>query len=153
MYKGKFFETLTDNLKDFIAEQKMFFTATAPDEGRVNLSPKETDSFRCIDNKTVAYLDLTGRGNETAAHIQQNGRMTFMFCSFTEKPLFLRLFLSFYFAIARHKATSRVLLFSKLTHCSQLYFFADHTIPAEAVPTPKSVRLIVPVTLKPAMGF
>ena len=89
---AKFFETLTDNIKDFIAEQKMFFTATAPDDGRVNLSPKGTDSFRCLDNKTVAYLDLTGSGNETAAHIQQNGRMTFMFCSFTEKPLILRLY-------------------------------------------------------------
>ena len=50
------------------------------------------DSFRCLDSKTVAYLDLTGSGNETAAHIFENGRLTIMFCSFTEKPLILRLY-------------------------------------------------------------
>lgn len=89
---AKFFTTLSSNLKDFIEEQKMFFTATAPDEGRINLSPKGTDCFRILDEKTVAYLDLTGSGNESSAHIQQNGRMTFMFCSFQGNPLILRLY-------------------------------------------------------------
>ncbi len=89
---AKFFEKLSETLKDFITEQKMFFTATAPDEGRINLSPKGTDSFRILDEKTVAYLDLTGSGNESSAHIQQNGRMTFMFCSFQGNPLILRLY-------------------------------------------------------------
>jgi Pyridoxamine 5'-phosphate oxidase len=89
---AKFFTELTSATKDFILEQKMFFTATAPDEGRINLSPKGIDSFRILDNKTVAYLDLTGSGNESSAHIQQNGRMTFMFTSFTETPLILRLY-------------------------------------------------------------
>ena len=89
---AKFFDKLSENLKDFILEQKMFFTATAPDEGRINLSPKGNDALRILDEKTVAYLDLTGSGNESSAHIQQNGRMTFMFCSFVGNPLILRLY-------------------------------------------------------------
>lgn len=89
---AKFYTQLDDYLRQFIAEQKVFFTATAPNSGRINLSPKGIDTFRCIDPKTVAYLDLTGSGNETAAHLYENGRMTIMFCSFTEKPLILRLY-------------------------------------------------------------
>ncbi len=89
---AKFQEQLSDNLKTFIQEQHMFFTASAPTEGRINLSPKGIDSFRILDDSTVAYLDLTGSGNETSAHIQENGRMTIMFCGFTETPLILRLY-------------------------------------------------------------
>jgi hypothetical protein len=89
---AKFYFQLDDALQSFICEQKIFFTATAPIEGRINLSPKGMDTFRCLDNKTVAYLDLTGSGNETAAHLIENGRMTIMFCSFSEKPLILRLY-------------------------------------------------------------
>lgn len=89
---AKFYKRLTDNLREFIAQQHVFFTATAPTEGRINLSPKGADTFRCIDNRTVAYLDLTGSGNETAAHLRENGRMTVMFCSFDEEPLILRLY-------------------------------------------------------------
>lgn len=89
---AKFFSELTESLQNFIAEQKIFFTASAPNDGRINLSPKGMDSFRCLDNKTIAYLDLTGSGNETAAHIFENGRLTIMFCSFSEKPLILRLY-------------------------------------------------------------
>lgn len=89
---AKFQDKLNQSLKDFILEQKMFFNASAPNEGRVNLSPKGTDSFRILDDKTVAYLDLTGSGNETSAHIQQNERVTIMFCSYTEVPLILRLY-------------------------------------------------------------
>lgn len=89
---AKFYEQLNDTLKGFISEQKIFFTASAPIEGRVNLSPKGMDTFRCVDDKTVAYLDLTGSGNETAAHISENGRLTIMFCSFAENPLILRLY-------------------------------------------------------------
>lgn len=89
---AKFYSELTPSLQEFIAEQKLFFTASAPTEGRVNLSPKGIDTFRCIDPKTVAYLDLTGSGNETAAHLYENGRLTIMFCSFTEQPLILRLY-------------------------------------------------------------
>jgi Pyridoxamine 5'-phosphate oxidase len=87
-----FFEQLNEKLTKFIGEQKMFFTASAPASGRINLSPKGIDSFRVFDNKTVGYMDLTGSGNETAAHIHENGRLTVMFCSFTDKPLILRLY-------------------------------------------------------------
>lgn len=87
-----FSNELNDDLITFINEQHIYFTGSAPKDGRVNISPKGTDSFRCFDKKTVGYLDLTGSGNETAAHIHENGRMTVMFCSFTEKPLILRLY-------------------------------------------------------------
>ncbi|NEQ51811.1 MAG: pyridoxamine 5'-phosphate oxidase family protein [Leptolyngbya sp. SIO3F4] len=89
---AKFTETLSEENIKFIQEQKMFFTGTAPTSGRVNISPKGMDTFRVIDEKTVAYLDLTGSGNETAGHINDNGRLTFMFCSYTQKPLILRLY-------------------------------------------------------------
>jgi hypothetical protein len=89
---AKFFARLDQHLRDFIAEQKIFFTATAPADGRINLSPKGMDTLRCVDDGTVAYLDLTGSGNETAAHLAENGRLTIMFCSFSESPLILRLY-------------------------------------------------------------
>ena len=90
---AKFYTHLDEGLRGFIGEQKMFFTATAPEEGRINLSPKGMDTFRCLDEgRRVAYLDLTGSGNETAAHLAENGRMTFMFCSFSAQPLILRIY-------------------------------------------------------------
>jgi hypothetical protein len=89
---AKFYPELNDELCEFIEGQKMFFTATAPIEGRINLSPKGIDTFRCLDMQRVAYLDLTGSGNETSAHLHQNRRITLMFCSFTDRPLILRLY-------------------------------------------------------------
>lgn len=91
---AKFLEKIDDKIRAFIGEQKMFFTASAPlsGDGRVNLSPKGIDTFRVLDENTVCYLDLTGSGNETAAHIAENGRLTVMFCSFAGKPLILRLY-------------------------------------------------------------
>ena len=89
---AKFYTELTEPLQKFITEQQMFFTASAPPRGRVNLSPKGIDTFRCLDLRTVAYLDLTGSGNETSAHLIANGRLTIMFCSFTQQPLILRLY-------------------------------------------------------------
>lgn len=89
---AKFYQQLDDTLRSFICEQKIFFIATAPERGRVNLSPKGMDTFRYINARTIAYLDLTGSGNETAAHIIENSRLTIMFCSFSEKPLILRLY-------------------------------------------------------------
>jgi hypothetical protein len=89
---AKFYPELTDALREFIAQQQIFFTASAPQSGRINLSPKGINTFRCLDDRTVAYLDLTGSGNETSAHLIENGRLTIMFCSFTEKPLILRLY-------------------------------------------------------------
>jgi hypothetical protein len=89
---SKFYSELTDELITFIGKQKIFFTATAPTDGRINLSPKGMDTFRCLSRTHVAYLDLTGSGNETAAHLRENGRMTIMMCSFSEEPLILRLY-------------------------------------------------------------
>jgi hypothetical protein len=88
---AKFYPELNETLQKFITGQPMLFVATAPADGRINLSPKGMDTFRCLDHKTVAYLDLVGSGNETAAHIAENGRLTIMFCSFDEKPLIVRL--------------------------------------------------------------
>lgn len=89
---AKFFEKIDEKIRKFISEQKMFFTASAPENGRINLSPKGIDTFRVLDEKTVCYLDLTGSGNETAAHLAENGRLTIMFCSFSGAPLILRLY-------------------------------------------------------------
>ncbi|MCP4699085.1 MAG: pyridoxamine 5'-phosphate oxidase family protein [Gammaproteobacteria bacterium] len=89
---AEFYTELNDTLKKVIAKQKIFFIATAPTEGRISLSPKGLDSLHCLDDKTIAFLNLTGSGNETAAHLFQNGRMTMMFCSFTENPLIIRIY-------------------------------------------------------------
>ena len=89
---AKFYAELSEDLRDFIARQHLFFTATASGEGRINLSPKGMDSFRCLDAHTVAYLDVTGSGNETAAHLFADGRITLMFCSFDTQPVILRLY-------------------------------------------------------------
>lgn len=89
---AKFFTALTDAHRSFIVAQKMFFVATSAATGRVNLSPKGMDTFRILGANTVGYLDATGSGNETAAHLADDGRLTFMFCSFEGKPLILRLY-------------------------------------------------------------
>ncbi len=89
---SKFYAQLTDELIEFIEQQKIFFTASAPPDGRINLSPKGMDTFRCLSRTQVAYLDLTGSGNETAAHLRENSRMTIMMCSFSDEPLILRLY-------------------------------------------------------------
>lgn len=87
-----FFTQLDKKLQSFIEAQKIFFVATAPEEGRINLSPKGMDTFLVLNEKQVCYLDLTGSGNETAAHIQHNPRITVMFCSFDKQPLIMRLY-------------------------------------------------------------
>jgi Pyridoxamine 5'-phosphate oxidase len=89
---AKFYTDLTQSLIAFIQVQPIFFVATAPIDGRVNLSPKGMNTFQCLSADRVAYLDLTGSGNETSAHLEENGRVTLMFCSFSEEPLILRLY-------------------------------------------------------------
>jgi Pyridoxamine 5'-phosphate oxidase len=89
---GKFYTKITPELQQFIAEQHMFFTATAAATGRINLSPKGIDTFRVLNYHTVCYFDLTGSGNETAALLAADGRITIMFCSFAGKPWILRLY-------------------------------------------------------------
>lgn len=89
---ARFYPQLDDNLRDFIRRQHIFFVATAPNSGRISLSPKGLDTLRILDEKRIAWLDLTGSGNETAAHLLENGRMTLMFCSFEGDHLILRLY-------------------------------------------------------------
>lgn len=86
-------QDIDDNVRRFINAQKMFFVATAPlaADGHVNLSPKGLNTFRVLGPRRVAYLDYTGSGVETIAHIRENGRLTIMFCSFEGKPNILRL--------------------------------------------------------------
>ena len=78
----------------FIAAQPLFFVASAPlaADGHVNLSPKGHDCLRVLGSDRVAYLDLTGSGNETSAHLAENGRITLMFCAFSGPPSILRLY-------------------------------------------------------------
>ncbi len=83
---------ISENLQHFIASQKIFFVATATAESRINLSPKGMDSLRVIDKTTVVWLNTTGSGNETSAHVQLNPRMTIMFAAFEGKPRIVRLF-------------------------------------------------------------
>ncbi len=89
-----FFDHITDKLAEFVKKQHMFFVATAPlnENWHVNLSPKGMDSFRILNANKVAYLDYTGSGNETSAHIAENGRITFMFCAFEGSPDIVRLY-------------------------------------------------------------
>ena len=91
---GKIYTELDERLRAWIAEQQMFFVATAPlaAQGHINLSPKGLDSFRVLSNTEVAYLDLTGSGVETIAHLRENARMTIMFCAFAGVPRILRLY-------------------------------------------------------------
>lgn len=88
------YTTISDKIADFICAQPLFFVASAPltPQGHINLSPKGLDCFRILSPQQVAYLDITGSGNETSAHLEENGRITFMFCSFTAAPMILRLF-------------------------------------------------------------
>jgi hypothetical protein len=76
----------------FILQQRIFFAASAAAEGRVNVSPKDGAALRILSASRVAYLDQTGSGNETAAHLRANGRLTLMFCAFAGSPLILRLY-------------------------------------------------------------
>lgn len=89
---AKFYTQLNQELREFIERQQVFFVASAPQQGRINLSPKGIDTLRCQSDRTLTYLDLTGSGNETSAHVQENGRITVMLCSFTAQPLILRLY-------------------------------------------------------------
>lgn len=86
------FDSLQEKQIEFIQKQKLYFIGTAGAEGRVNVSPKGLDSLRVKDANTVRWLNLTGSGNETAAHVLENQRMTIMFCSFDKQPLILRLY-------------------------------------------------------------
>ncbi len=96
------FDKLSEKLIAFIRAQQLFFVATACPEGRINLSPKGGDTLRVLSPTRLLWLNRTGSGNETAAHLRQTDRMTMMFCSFAEQPLILRCYGSAQ-AIHRHR--------------------------------------------------
>jgi hypothetical protein len=91
---GKFWDSIQPPHQEFIERQKMFFTASAPlsANGHINLSPKGLDSFRVLSPTRVVYMDIVGSGNETSAHLLENGRITIMFCAFDGPPNILRLY-------------------------------------------------------------
>lgn len=91
---GKFHDSIKPPHKEFIEKQHLFFVSTAPlnPKGHINLSPKGLDCFRVLSDSQVGYMDLISSGNETSAHTLENGRITFMFCSFAGAPLILRLY-------------------------------------------------------------
>jgi hypothetical protein len=89
---GTLYERIDDHHRSFIERQRIFFVATAPRNGRLNLSPKGMDTLRVVEPNRVLWLNLTGSGNETAAHLLEDGRMTLMFCTFEGDPLTLRLY-------------------------------------------------------------
>ena len=89
---GQRYQEITDKNKAFIEKQKIFFVGTAAQDGRVNISPKGMDSLRILGKNQVVWLNMTGSGNETAAHVQENNRMTLMFAAFEGNPLILRIY-------------------------------------------------------------
>ena len=89
---SKLYTELDGKLQEFIANQKIFFVGTAGQESRVNVSPKGMDSLRILNPNQLIWLNLTGSGNETAAHVLEQPRMTLMFCAFEGKPLILRVY-------------------------------------------------------------
>jgi hypothetical protein len=89
---AKKFEELDAEHRAFIENQHLYFVGSAGAEGFVNVSPKGMDSLRILNSRRLIWLNLTGSGNETAAHIIENGRMTVMFCSFDKQPLILRVY-------------------------------------------------------------
>jgi hypothetical protein len=93
MRMGQIYESISPELSEWLARQRVFFVATAPLDGgqHVNCSPKGGDTFRILSGNEVAYLDLTGSGIETIAHLQENGRIVLMFCAFEGPPKIVRL--------------------------------------------------------------
>lgn len=89
---GQRFAEMSEKHIQFIAAQKIYFVGTAAAGSRVNVSPKGMDSFRVLGKNRVAWLNVTGSGNETAAHVQSDPRMTIMFCAFEGNPVILRLY-------------------------------------------------------------
>jgi hypothetical protein len=89
---SQMFSRIEPALQEFIERQRIFFTGSATADSRVNVSPKGSDSLRVIGPNAVAYLDQTGSGNEAAAHLRKDGRLTIMFCAFEGPPMILRLY-------------------------------------------------------------
>lgn len=86
------FNCLQDQHLSFIAEQQMFFVATAAPEGRINMAPKDAASLKIMEPDRILWVNLTGAENETGAHLAESSRMTLMWCSFTRTPMILRVY-------------------------------------------------------------
>ena len=116
-----FTPSITPEIEVFIKAQHIFFVGTAASDGRINISPKGHDSLRVLSPNKIVWLNLTGSGNETAAHLLQRNRMTIMFCAFEGKPLILRLYGS---AITYHERDAEyqehISLFEKNTGSRQI---------------------------------
>ncbi len=89
---AKQFPEMSDALMRFLRRQKIFFAASAGPDTRVNVSPRDTRHLRVVDARTVLWLDMTGSGSETAAHLKADGRLTIMVCAFEGPPMILRLY-------------------------------------------------------------
>ncbi len=89
---GQQYSELSDKLIKFIEEQKIYFVGTATTDSRINISPKGMDSLKVLDKNRIVWLNVTGSGNETSAHVQENPRMTIMFTAFKGDPLILRIY-------------------------------------------------------------
>lgn len=120
---GQLFEALLPRHVTFIEGQKIFFVGTAAAKGSVNLSPKGGDSLRVLDAHTLVWLNLTGSGNESAAQVLQQPRMTVMFCAFEGAPLILRAYGQ---ARVLHRTDPQWPSLPGLTH-QCLYFEQPHT--------------------------
>jgi hypothetical protein len=126
---GQSFNQLSEKHMQFIREQKMFFVGTATAGGHVNVSPKGMDSLRVLGKSQVAWLNVTGSGNETSAHIQEDPRMTIMFCAFDKEPVILRLYGSAK-VVHRYDPEWDVLfpLFKPLPGARQIFDIAIHRV-------------------------
>jgi hypothetical protein len=124
---GKFHDSILTTHKAFIEKQKMFFVATAPlaADTHINLSPKGMDSFRVLSPTRVAYMDIVGSGNETSAHILQNGRITFMFCAYDGPPNILRLYGKAYAVLPGDKEWTELSALFKLHLATRQIIVAD----------------------------
>ena len=89
---GKQYSEISEQLKDFIHKQKIFFVGSAACDGRVNISPKGMDTLRVMGANRVIWLNLTGSGNEIASHLLENDRITLIFCAFEGNPMILRIY-------------------------------------------------------------
>ncbi|MFY0672821.1 MAG: pyridoxamine 5'-phosphate oxidase family protein [Bacteroidia bacterium] len=89
---GKLLKELTKTQIEFIENQNIFFVATAAKDGFVNVSPKGLDTLKVVSKNSLLWLNMTGSGNETAAHLLDTNRITIMFCSFDSKPLIIRIY-------------------------------------------------------------
>ena len=119
---GKQYDQISQLHQSFIEDQKLFFVGTAGQGGRVNLSPKGMDTLRVLAPDRVVWLSVTGSGNETAAHLAEDARMTLMFCAFEGRPLILRLYGEARSVYPRDQAWSELLdLFPPLPGTRQIY--------------------------------